>query len=354
MKRYQYLDVARGFGLLLVIISHSCGLSRFLINYYIPLFFVVSGYIYKEGRSYKENIEHKAKRLLIPYFGYSAVLLAVYVLMGRTLAETKASAFGILYSRYCLYDTTVVKDNVYLFTVANGAMWYLTAFFVTSLLFYRIAFFAASLVYHLVIDRCLSDRKFLIGTLIVLTAITMALADIPVLLPWSIDLACVGTIFMIAGTLLGRAQFFEKKWNIPLIAAVFVIYILTSCLDPGINMSIREYGIYGAFSVPFFIIVGLTGSLLCIWFGKLIENTAPGRFIAYVGKNTIFLLAFHIFALEVVERIASKFIAIPVPGGAVVPFVLYHALRITAAVLGCLAFSEILNRLKKRLRRKTR
>lgn len=38
MKRYQYLDVARGFGLLLVIISHSCGLSRFLINYYIPLF----------------------------------------------------------------------------------------------------------------------------------------------------------------------------------------------------------------------------------------------------------------------------------------------------------------------------
>ena len=298
MKRYQYLDVARGFGLLLVIISHSCGLSRFLINYYIPLFFVVSGYIYKEGRSYKENIEHKAKRLLIPYFGYSAVLLAVYVLMGRTLAETKASAFGILYSRYCLYDTTVVKDNVYLFTVAN--------------------------------------------------------ADIPVLLPWSIDLACVGTIFMIAGTLLGRAQFFEKKWNIPLIAAVFVIYILTSCLDPGINMSIREYGIYGAFSVPFFIIVGLTGSLLCIWFGKLIENTAPGRFIAYVGKNTIFLLAFHIFALEVVERIASKFIAIPVPGGAVVPFVLYHALRITAAVLGCLAFSEILNRLKKRLRRKTR
>ena len=184
-------------------------------------------------------------------------------------------------------------------------------------------------VYHLVIDRCLSDRKFLIGTLIVLTAITMALADIPVLLPWSIDLACVGTIFMIAGTLLGRAQFFEKNWNIPLIAAVFVIYILTSCLDPGINMSIREYGIYGAFSVPFFIIVGLTGSLLCIWFGKLIENTAPGRFIDYVGKNTIFLLAFHIFALEVVERIASKFIAIPVPGGAVVPFVLYHALRIT-------------------------
>lgn len=342
MRRYQYLDVARGLGLLLVIISHSCGLSRFLINYYIPLFFVVSGYIYKEGRSYRENITHKAKRLLIPYFGYSAVLLAVYALMGRTFAETKASAFGILYSRYCLYDTTVVPNNVYLFTVANGAMWYLTAFFATSL------------VYHVVIDRCLADKKFLIGTLVVLTVITMALADIPVLLPWSIDLVCVGTIFMIAGTLLGRAQFFEKKWNIPLIAAVLAIYILTSCLDPGINMSIREYGVYGAVSVPFFIIVGLTGSLLCIWFGKLIENTAPGKFIAYVGKNTIFLLAFHIFALEVIERIASKFIAIPAPGGPIVPFVLYHALRIAAAVLGCLAVSALIEKTKKMLSQKRR
>ena len=71
MKHWKYLDVARGIGLLLVIISHSCGLSPYLINYYIPLFFVVSGYLYKPGRSYGENMAHKAKRLLVPYFGYS-------------------------------------------------------------------------------------------------------------------------------------------------------------------------------------------------------------------------------------------------------------------------------------------
>ena len=62
MKHWKYLDVARGIGLLLVIISHSCGLSPYLINYYIPLFFVVSGYLYKPGRSYGENMAHKASR----------------------------------------------------------------------------------------------------------------------------------------------------------------------------------------------------------------------------------------------------------------------------------------------------
>ena len=133
MKHWKYLDVARGIGLLLVIISHSCGLSPYLINYYIPLFFVVSGYLYKPGRSYGENVVHKAKRLLVPYFGYSALLLVFYRAIGRTWQETGRSALGVLYSRYCLFDTTTHQDNVFLFTVANGAMWYLTAFFVTSL-----------------------------------------------------------------------------------------------------------------------------------------------------------------------------------------------------------------------------
>lgn len=332
MNRLKYLDIARGIGLLLVIISHSCGLSPYLINYYIPLFFVVSGYIYKEGRGYGENIGRKAKRLLIPYFGYSAVLLAFYAVTGRTLQETKDSAFGVLYSRYCLYDTTMYEDNVYLFTVANGAMWYLTAFFV------------ASLVYHLVIDKCLASRKFLGGCVVVFIAVTMALAELPVLLPWSIDIACVGALFMIVGTLLGRAEFFEKKWNLPLVAGTFVAYILLSTINPGINMSIREYGKYGFLSVPLFILIGISGSMLCIWLGKLIQNNIVGSVMAYIGQNTIILLAFHILGLEVFEMIAARLIDISGLSG--VSFVLYHIIRIAASVCGCLILGKILDSVK--------
>lgn len=89
---------------------------------------MVSGYLYKPGRSYGENMAHKAKRLLVPYFGYSVLLLVFYRAIGRTWQETGRSALGVLYSRYCLFDTTTHQDNVFLFTVANGAMWYLTAF----------------------------------------------------------------------------------------------------------------------------------------------------------------------------------------------------------------------------------
>lgn len=338
MKRYQYLDIARGIGLLLVIISHSCGLSSYLINYYIPLFFVVSGYIYKEGRSYKENIGKKARRLLVPYFGYSAILLAFYALLGRTVQETLHSGAGVLYSRYCLYDTSRYTDNVYLFTVANGAMWYLTAFFVTSLL------------YHALVDRCLKSRKFLFGTVVVLAAATMLLADIPVLLPWSIDLACVGTLFMLAGTFLGRAEYFEKKARPLSVLLIFGAYVLLSYSNPGINMSVREYGKYQAFSVPLFILVGISGSMLCIWVGKLIQNNFLGKFIGYIGKNTIVLLAFHILGLEIFEMIAGKVIDIPSLHGFM--FILYHAVRISASVCGCLVLGLIFDGIKKLWRKK--
>lgn len=338
MKRYKYLDVARGIGLMLVVISHSCGLNSYLINFYIPLFFVLSGYTYKSGRSYGENIAKKAKRLLVPYFGYSAVLFLFYMLLGRTADEMKHSAFGIFYSRFCLYDTTQVTDNVYLFTVANGAMWYLTAFFVASLLF------------HLIVDRVLNSKKFLVGCIVVLLAVTMALAKLPVLLPWSLDLAAVAALFMVSGTLLAKADFFEQKWNIPCIAAILASYILLSTLNPGINMSLREYGKYGALSVPAFVVIGVGGSMLCIWLAKLIQDIFVGKMLSYIGQNTIIILAFHILGLEIFETIAKKFMDVSAFTGA--KFAAYHTVRVICVTIGCLILGKLMDRAKQLLNKR--
>lgn len=333
--RYRYLDIARGLGIMLVIISHAHGLSSYLINYYIPIFFVISGFTYHEGRSYTENIKKKAKRLLIPYFGYSFVLLAIYVGLGRTMEETKSALFGILYSRFCLYDMSTHTDNVFLFTIANGAMWYLTAFF------------TASLVYHLVIDIALKNKRNLSLVFAGLTAATMLLAELPVLLPWSIDIACVGAIFMMIGTLLERSGFYEKKYKLWQVLCIFVAYMLLSAANPGINMSVREYGVYERWSVPLFILIGTSGSMLCIWVAQWIENTVIGTVVEYIGKNTIVLMAFHIFGLEVFENIASKVIDVEALTG--VPFVIYIVVRVSVSVAGCLILGKCIDVAKGKL-----
>ena len=80
MERKLFVDSSRGLGIFLVLVAHSCGIPLIgggIFASYMPLFFVLSGYIYKDKPKFMLG---KAKRLLIPYFAYSTVLYVVFLL----------------------------------------------------------------------------------------------------------------------------------------------------------------------------------------------------------------------------------------------------------------------------------
>lgn len=315
---YKYLDVARGLALLLVITSHAHGLNRFLIYYYIQIFFIISGYTYRQGcYQYREIIKKKARRLLIPYFGYSAMLWCFYMVIRKDGEMMKKSLFGILYSRFCLYKTTN-EDNVYLLDIANGAMWYLTAFFMTSLLFY------------LIVDKCLADKKKCILIIVILLVITGGFNELPILLPWSIDIVAIATVLMLCGAILRKRNFFEQSIPIWMIVVTVVVYMCTVEVNGRLNMSIREYGRFEMFSIPFFLIISVTGSILCIWMSKWVQNTFIGTFLSYLGTHTIELLCLHMVVLEIFQVITEKFIDVNDFSG--VAECLYVLVRVTVAV----------------------
>lgn len=330
--KYKYLDAARGLALFLVMFSHAHGLSSFLIFYYIQIFFIISGYIYTPGRAYGVTIKKKAKRLLVPYFGYSAFLWCFYAVVRRDGAAMKQSLFGVIYSRFCLYNAAEGADNVYLLDIANGAMWYLTAFFVTSLLFYLIA------------DWCLADMKRTVLVSILLLAVTMALSELPVLLPWSIDIAGIATVLMLVGAWLRKKQFFEQKSPLWLIVLNLVLYVGVVVFNGRLNMSIRQYGRFGAFSVPFFFVISITGSVLCIWICKWMEQTKIGTFFAYLGTHTIELICLHMLGLELFGVVAGHFIDVAALDG--VAEWIYAAVRVAVAITGALIAGAIIRKIK--------
>lgn len=333
---YKYVDVARGLALLLVMVSHAHGLNRFFIYYYIQVFFILSGYTYRPGRvSYAAAIKKKAKRLLLPYFGYSALLWCFYALIRRDAAAMKQSLFGVLYARFCLYKTQTHEDNLYLLDIANGAMWYLTAFFVTSLVFYLVA------------DSCLNDWKVCTITAIVLLAVTGVLNELPVLLPWSIDTAGIAAILMLVGAFLRKWDFFERPQSFVTIAAVLAIYIGTVEFNGRLNMSIRQYGRFDGLSIPFFLVVSVSGSILCIWFSKWIQNTIAGNVLSYLGTHTIELMCLHMAGLEIFEILAGKFVDVTAFTGAVEW--IYVAIRATAAITAALVGGAVIGWMKKKL-----
>ena len=77
-KRIEYLDIAKARGIILVMISHSCGMpfntTMYFANFYIQLFWIISGLTYEDNKDIYKNVKKKFTKLIIPYFIYSGII----------------------------------------------------------------------------------------------------------------------------------------------------------------------------------------------------------------------------------------------------------------------------------------
>lgn len=84
-KRLDYLDMAKGIGIFLVILGHIEYIQedtlKWLSSFHMPLFFVVGGilvYLRRDtGRTAFETIGSRIRGVLTPYLSFSLMLLAM-------------------------------------------------------------------------------------------------------------------------------------------------------------------------------------------------------------------------------------------------------------------------------------
>lgn len=293
-ERITYLDIAKGISLLLVMIAHSCGFpfgtGKYFTAFYIQIFFLLSGLTYKRGRTIRENILRRVKGIIVPYFIYNAVVIVINIILGklRSMEALWKAIIGALYSRYCFYSIDYIGENRFFLQIGNSPMWFLTAIFVSSCIFY-------------IIVECIKEkREYLYICSIGLILLTIILELSPILLPWSVDTAFIGALFMLIGY-YGKNIFMQKmRWK--KLFLVLAIYLICCYYNDGINISIRLYGNHGIISILAVCIIGVTGSLLCIYLSKMVDAIPIIRDIFdYIGKNTIILLALHVIIFTIFD-----------------------------------------------------
>lgn len=88
-ERYQILDIIRGLAIILVVIGHYLPenapewykmLNKAIYSFHMPVFLFVSGYVYiatKKEESYFSFLYKKVKRLLIPYYITSIIVITI-------------------------------------------------------------------------------------------------------------------------------------------------------------------------------------------------------------------------------------------------------------------------------------
>ena len=126
-KRIAWLDAVKAVGILVVLLVHtgrSFGPVSFYGGmFYMPIFFITAGmtFSYKPEESFGAFVKKKAKRLLLPYFGYNLFLFVFFFLRGNADGQT---LLGILYSRNCLMPMDSAT-NVYFMQILNAPTWFL-------------------------------------------------------------------------------------------------------------------------------------------------------------------------------------------------------------------------------------
>lgn len=275
-KRDVSIDAARGVALFLVVLSHAHHCPHYLTAFYIMAFFFLSGWLYKSGRSYVSNIKKKASRVLIPYFVNSIILLLFFALVKSFSIEQVMNALrGIFYSRECIFPN---GGGALMGSIANNPLWYFTAFFSTSLLF------------HLIVDWCSQYGKRLMLACLTLIAISIILAKLPILLPWSLDMVPFFTVVMLLGYEINKhKEAFSFSW---INAGLLLMGYLALCLENGpVGLSMRDYGWGGQFST---LIIGVTGTLFTLILCKKIDIKWIKWFFVKIGTNSIVVLSFHL------------------------------------------------------------
>jgi len=129
-NRIEWIDIAKGIGIILVIMGHTIALrySKWLYTFHLPLFFLLSGLVYNVSSypKYMILLRRKSKQILLPWLKFFLIGLIVCLLIPEWRASL--SLHQILFELY-----TTNTNNI-----QNSSIWYLICLFVTLNIFYFI------------------------------------------------------------------------------------------------------------------------------------------------------------------------------------------------------------------------
>lgn len=306
--RHLWIDAAKGGGIFLVLLSHTnlatVGANpypekilfflHYLLASFMPLFFVLSGYTFKD----RANIlELRARQLFVPYAFWCIacfllfVTIAIYNSHIYPLYWCKLLA-GCIYSRINLISP-YIEHRYSIELPGTGPLWFLTALF-------------TSYAMYLPIHRSRGRKKIiLIGAYLI---ITLAFHQCPILLPWSADTAFAGALFIMWGQFLKTSGIIYRlsKKSILIALLLLPLYVWSVKANGGSGgMCERYLGYLGWYAPVVFIFMGISGSYLWCIMCKTLENCFLVKVIAAIGEHTLLILCSHLFFYILVEKCAK-------------------------------------------------
>ena len=129
-SRIDYFDIAKGFGIILVIIAHTGFatdyLSCYINSFHMPLFFILSGmlsnYLNEINMELRPLVLKKIRGLMIPYISFSILYVVLYT---------------VTYYMGLVKKEDFLQSVIYMITLyGDSTLWFLPALLIGYIVFY--------------------------------------------------------------------------------------------------------------------------------------------------------------------------------------------------------------------------
>ena len=284
-QRIDFVDLAKGFCILLVVLEHS--FSHYDIHtqvdvtlgaFRMPLYFFLSGLFFKEYEGFGGFIKRKINKLLIPFLFFyltcSVFLPNVLYVFGYSVRNI--DNIGWLNSLLAVVSPTQRSFS-------NGPIWFLICLFIINIIFYLCQILVRKTTAN---DYILLVLSFFIGY------IGYYLGKNSIQLPLYIDTALSSLPFYVCGYYLKNKtdillpNHLDKYLPLLAVLCLFVTTLIATPTNFQYNVFENFYSLY---------LGGILGTLFIIFISKIIKSLP---LISYWGRYSIIVLCTHQMVIQ--------------------------------------------------------
>lgn len=280
-------DVAKGIGIILVVIGHCSGclpLHALLTSFHMPLFFFLSGlFLFRKQENFEVFLIKKTKTLLFPCLVFG-LILSTYSTCMDILRHDDIIPYGYRYIGLFVN----MRHNPF-----PGSLWFFPALFLVEFLMYSLHGF------------CKRKTTMLAGSVLFTLFGLIIHHYYRKGLPWSLDIALYCTIFTLVGYYV-RDIIWKDKSTISYII-VLVIFLFSSYanfvyIGGCVDLYSCRLGFY-----PLFFLSAFCGIYLVTWLSKIMVMS---KIMRYFGQNSMLVYSLHFLLLKLTEILILKVVPV--------------------------------------------
>lgn len=335
-QRLDWIDICRGLGILLVVLGHTTTglMHKYIYAFHMPLFFVLSGCLWKPFPDFKSGVCKSLKRYILPYFILSFINLLVetafLIFKKNSMKIVFKYIIGIIYSR----GTVEWMPNC-------SPLWFLPCLFCV-------------IVIYNFIDNISKNEK--IKNIIILFVFgigyILSLTKMPKLI-WNIDTALVAILFFHIGQIVKtKEKILDEKLTVYKFGVVTTLLTILSLISTHYN-SLEEISFnnndYG--NLALFLLGSIPIILAIILICKKFAVVCKCNILKFFGKHTLFIMGFDYFSSSIVNMVFNQFLDIEISEMSI-GWILCFVCKIIILVIGVILWSFVISKVPNKELRK--